>query len=248
MPAQCRRGRAGVPIIMVAGAVLLAAAIRSSRVAFVGVAGALGHSQVSLRGRAQVAMKAGGDSFDPWTALGLAPGASAAEAKSSYKKLITKFHPDIDPSPEAEAKFQAAVRAHAVITGEDKNLDTSTLLKNAVSNLRNDIEFKAQSIEAMKKKAAEEEQEMLKMKDQLKTAERERNKVTQELGAFGGAALGLIVAVTTPLGPVGIVVGAALGLFAKDRDDAVGEIVRGVGTVAKGIVDAVVKASNKEDK
>jgi len=177
------------------------------------------------------------DTFDPWTVLGISPSAGKDEARKAYKKLIAKFHPDVDPSAEAEVKFQQVVRAHAVVTGEDKELDTATLLTNAVENLRNDMEFKKQTIERLKAQAEAEEQEMLKMQEQLETAKVQRDKVTQELGAFGGGAIGLIVG-----GPPGAVLGAVVGLAFKDRDDAVGQVIRGTGTVAKGLAEAIGKA------
>lgn len=183
------------------------------------------------------------DTFDPWTVLGISTGASPEEARKAYKKLITKYHPDVDPSAEAEAKFQQVVRAHAVVTGEDKDLDTTTLLSNAVDNLRNDMEFKKQQIEKLKAQAAAEEQEMLKMQEQLETAEIQKKKVTQELGVFGGGALGLLVG-----GPGGLLAGVILGLATKDRDDAIGQVVRGTGTFMKGVVDSIAKTASKKAK
>lgn len=183
------------------------------------------------------------DTFDPWTVLGISTGASPEEARKAYKKLITKYHPDVDPSAAAEAKFQQVVRAHAVVTGEDKDLDTTTLLSNAVDNLRNDMEFKKQQIEKLKAQAAAEEQEMLKMQEQLETAEIQKKKVTQELGVFGGGALGLLVG-----GPGGLLAGVILGLATKDRDDAIGQVVRGTGTFMKGVVDSIAKTASKKAK
>lgn len=185
------------------------------------------------------AAEAVADTFDPWTVLGISTDASSNEARKAYRKLVAKYHPDVDPSAEAELKFNQIVRAHAVVTGEDRELPTTTLLKNAVQNFHNDIEFKRQQIEKLKRQAAEEEANMLKMADQLKEAEAKREKETQELGAFGGAALGLVAG-----GPVGLVVGGLVGLAVKDREDAAGQVVRGVGSVARSVVQAVSKASN----
>lgn len=241
MPAAVRGQRhvrsrlTAVAAFIVASAVIRETAMRG----FVAGRGTTADRLPRAQPRTQVA--AGADGFDPWTVLGIAPNANAQEARKAYKKLITKYHPDVDPSPEAEVKFQQIVRAHAVVTGEDKNLDTATLLKNAVVNLRNDMEFKQQQIENLKAQAASEEAEMEKMKEQLATAQAKREKVTQELGGFGGAAIGLLAG-----GPYGLVIGAVVGLAIKDREDAFGQIVRGTGTVAKGLVDAVVKTVSKE--
>eukprot|EP00933_Yihiella_yeosuensis_P044346 TRINITY_DN39448_c0_g1_i1.p1 TRINITY_DN39448_c0_g1~~TRINITY_DN39448_c0_g1_i1.p1 ORF type:complete len:260 (-),score=62.84 TRINITY_DN39448_c0_g1_i1:212-991(-) len=182
----------------------------------------------------------GVDTFDPWTVLGVAPGASEAEAKKAFKKLIARCHPDVDPSPEAEAKFQKAVRAMSIVTGEDKQLDSATLFKNAVTNLRDDLEFKKARIQQLKEEAAQEEANMKVMEEQLENAEVQRDKVTSELGLFGGGALGLLAG-----GPVGFVVGAVAGMVLSSREDASGQVIRGVGGIAKGAADAVGKAIDK---
>lgn len=195
------------------------------------------------RGKACQVAAAAADTFDPWTVLGISPSAGAAEARKAYKKLIAKYHPDVDPSPEAQVKFERIVRANAVVTGEDKVLDTSALLKNAVENMRNDIEFKELQLAKLRAQAEEEAANLVKMKEDMEKAELTRDKVTQELGVFGGGALGLLIG-----GPSGLIVGAVLGLVVKDRDDALGQIVRGTGNFAKGVATAIGKAAAKENK
>jgi len=153
---------------------------------------------------------------------------------------ITKYHPDVDPSPEAEKKFQSIVRAYAVVTGEDKSLDERTLIKNAVDNLRDDLEFKKQRIEALKAQAEEEAVQVEQMQVQLKAAEAKARDVSNELGALGGGALGLLIG-----GPIGAVVGAGVGLAVKDDEGLPGQFIRGVGTVAKGAAKAVNTVTDK---
>mmetsp|Transcript_91170 Transcript_91170/g.162328 ORF Transcript_91170/g.162328 Transcript_91170/m.162328 type:complete len:249 (+) Transcript_91170:58-804(+) len=203
-----------------------------------------GHGDVGARSwqssrQLKVALSATADTFDPWSVLGISPEADQAEARKAYKKLIAKYHPDVDPSPEAEAKFQKIVRAHAVVTGEDKELDTTTLLSNAVENIRNDMEFKKAQVAQLKEEARQAEEDIKTMEASLKTAEVKRDQVSSELGLFGGGALGLLVA-----GPTGFVVGAILGLTLSKRDDSVGQVIRGTGTVAKGAINAVGQAVN----
>src|ERR1700736_1427836 len=36
--------------------------------------------------------------FDPWAVLGLAPGASVAEARAARRRLAKRFHPDVGTS------------------------------------------------------------------------------------------------------------------------------------------------------
>lgn len=43
---------------------------------------------------------------DPYAVLGLAPGASDDEVKAAYKRLAKKYHPDLNPSPEAEERMK----------------------------------------------------------------------------------------------------------------------------------------------
>jgi len=123
------------------------------------------------------------DTFDPWTALGIAPNAGEEEARKAYKAIIRKYHPDLDPSPEASKKFQDAVRAQAVISGEDRKLDESTLLKNAVENMRNDVEFKRQQISQLKAQAAAEEASVKEMEKQNMELSASLHQVKAELDA-----------------------------------------------------------------
>lgn len=197
--------------------------------------------QERIQARAPPAAAA--DTFDPWTVLGISTEAGPSEARKAYKKLIAKYHPDRDPSDEAAEKFEQVVRAQAVITGEDKDLDMTKLLSNAVDNMRNDIEFKREQIEMMKKQAALEEQEMLNMEKNLEEAKIKQQKVTQELGALGGATVGLVLG-----GPSGLVVGGLVGIALKDREDAAGEVLRSIGTLTKSLVEAVGKAAAKKQE
>lgn len=181
------------------------------------------------------------DTFDPWTVLGISTGAEPGEARKAYKKLIAKYHPDRDPSDEAKEKFEQIVRAQAVITGEDKELDMTKLLSNAVDNMRNDIEFKREQIERMKQEAAKAEEDMVNMEKNLEEARVKQQKVTQELGALGGATIGLVAG-----GPQGALVGGLVGIALKDREDAAGQILRNVGALTRSVVEAVGKAANKK--
>ncbi len=42
---------------------------------------------------------------DPFGVLGLTPTASREEVKSAFRRLALKCHPDVDPSPQAAARF-----------------------------------------------------------------------------------------------------------------------------------------------
>lgn len=42
---------------------------------------------------------------NPFGVLGLPPTASREEVKSAFRRLALKCHPDVDPSPQAAARF-----------------------------------------------------------------------------------------------------------------------------------------------
>lgn len=52
--------------------------------------------------------------------LGVSPEAEAEEIKKAYRKLAREYHPDINKSPEAEARFKEIAEAYEVLSDEDK--------------------------------------------------------------------------------------------------------------------------------
>jgi len=57
---------------------------------------------------------------DPYQVLGLAKGASAAEIKSTYRRLAKKFHPDQSKEAKAKDKFAEINSAYEIIGDEKK--------------------------------------------------------------------------------------------------------------------------------
>jgi len=53
--------------------------------------------------------------MDPYKVLGLSPGASQDEIKAAYRRLAKQYHPDINPSADAEAKMKEINEAYAVL-------------------------------------------------------------------------------------------------------------------------------------
>jgi hypothetical protein len=54
---------------------------------------------------------------DPWTTLGLSPGASASEVKRAFRRLSRLFHPDLaGGSPEDVARFREVGEAYAALS------------------------------------------------------------------------------------------------------------------------------------
>ncbi|SJM48671.1 molecular chaperone DnaJ [Gulosibacter sp. 10] len=53
---------------------------------------------------------------DHYETLGVAQDASQDEIKKAYRKLARQLHPDVNPSPEAEAKFKDVTAAYDVLS------------------------------------------------------------------------------------------------------------------------------------
>lgn len=48
---------------------------------------------------------------DPYTVLGLSPGASEEEIKGAYRRLAKKYHPDLHPGDQEAAKKMQEINA-----------------------------------------------------------------------------------------------------------------------------------------
>lgn len=57
---------------------------------------------------------------DYYEVLGLSKGATAEEIKKAYRQLAKKYHPDINKSADAEAKFKEINEAYEVLSDEKK--------------------------------------------------------------------------------------------------------------------------------
>lgn len=56
---------------------------------------------------------------DPWTILGVAPGASATEIHAAWRRGVSKWHPDRNPSPDATLHLQQINAAYASLRAGD---------------------------------------------------------------------------------------------------------------------------------
>jgi curved DNA-binding protein CbpA len=57
---------------------------------------------------------------DPWTVLGLAPGASRAEVKRAYRRLSRAFHPDASRDEDG-GRFRELRGAYAQLCERPRN-------------------------------------------------------------------------------------------------------------------------------
>ena len=54
--------------------------------------------------------------------LGLKRAATKGEIKAAYFELAKKYHPDINPSPGAKAKFEKIVEAYEVLSNQSEKV------------------------------------------------------------------------------------------------------------------------------
>ena len=57
---------------------------------------------------------------DYYNVLGVQKGTSQAQIKEAYRKLVLKYHPDVNKSDEAKAKMQEINEAYAVLGNDEK--------------------------------------------------------------------------------------------------------------------------------
>lgn len=60
--------------------------------------------------------------------LGVPPSAGPGEIRAVYRRLAFELHPDRNPSPEAQGRFQQVIQAYAVLSDPEKRRDYDALL------------------------------------------------------------------------------------------------------------------------
>jgi len=64
---------------------------------------------------------------DYYKILGVEPDAEKADIKSAYRKLARKHHPDLNPEPEAEARFKEVAEAWEVLGNAERRAEFDEL-------------------------------------------------------------------------------------------------------------------------
>ena len=67
---------------------------------------------------------------DYYEILGVKKDASQSEIKSAYRKLAKKYHPDVNKTPEASAKFKDINEAFEVLNDKEKRQRYDSLGSN----------------------------------------------------------------------------------------------------------------------
>jgi curved DNA-binding protein CbpA len=61
--------------------------------------------------------------------LGLPFGASAEEIRKRYRELVRRYHPDVNPSPDAKERFLRIQEAYQVLSDPERRRHYDALLR-----------------------------------------------------------------------------------------------------------------------
>lgn len=60
---------------------------------------------------------------DPYRVLQVDPSAEAEVIEAAYRRLVRKYHPDVNPAPEAAVRMRQLVEAYAVLRDPERRAD-----------------------------------------------------------------------------------------------------------------------------
>jgi curved DNA-binding protein CbpA len=118
--------------------------------------------------------------------LGCDAAATPAELKKAYRKLAIKYHPDKNPSKDAEEKFIAIHEAYEALTDEARREAMKSRREGMAKQTekRKKMDEKRQEqireLEAREQEAAEKQQAMLARREHRERAKREIARLREE--------------------------------------------------------------------
>jgi len=71
------------------------------------------------------------DLRDPYAMLGLGPSASADQIRSAYRALARAYHPDLNPTPDAQARMRDINWAYGILGDPEKRVEFDARLRSA---------------------------------------------------------------------------------------------------------------------
>ena len=152
--------------------------------------------------------------------LGLPPNASKDEVRRKYRRLVLQWHPDRNPSPEAQGKFIQITEAYDILMGERAAPRTRSYTRSTYGHAQTkpktrqeqERERRTQNFEMLRRKFENVRQAHLRAPNYL---EKKQSSYVRVTAYFSLAALVFITGLVLPFtvfSPASIIITFPLGL------------------------------------